>query len=94
MLPEEEAWDPGAGANPVCPGVHLEERVEDNRVRNPIANRWQGLSEVLKENTLLFLELKERKEECLGTKGHPWSKDNASPTTGASDYYPKCIAHG
>ena len=60
-------------------------RVEDNRVRNPIANCWQGLSEVLRKNTLLFLEFKERKEECLGTKGHPWSEKTTSPTTGASD---------
>ena len=35
-------------------------RVEDNRVWNPIANRWQGLSEVLRKDTLLFLEYKER----------------------------------
>ena len=43
VLPEEEAWDSGAGANPVCPGgVHLGEG-RDNRVQNPIANRWQGL---------------------------------------------------
>ena len=35
----------------------------------------------------------ERKEEC-GGKATPESKDNASLITGASDYYPKCVAHG
>ena len=39
----------------------------------------------VKKNTLLLLEFKERAEECLGTKGHPWSEKTTSPTSGASD---------
>ena len=67
-------------------------RVEDNRVQNPIANCWLAFRGV--KDTLLFLESKERKEKCLGTEGHPRSKDNASTITGASDIHPKCVAHG
>ena len=39
-------------------------RVEDNRVRNPEANCWLAFRGV--KDTLLFLEPKERKEECGG----------------------------
>ena len=67
-------------------------RVEDNRVRNPIANCMLAFRGV--KDTLLFLESEERKEECLGTEGRPRSKDNASRITGTSDKYPKCVAHG
>ena len=67
-------------------------RVENNRVRNPEANCWLAFRGV--KDTLLFLEPKERKEKCLGSKAAPESKDNASPITGASDLYPKCVAHG
>ena len=91
MLPEEKGLGSRGWCNPACPGVHLEERVEDNRVRNPKANCWLAFRGV--KDTLLFLEPKERKEEC-GGKATPESKDNATLITGASVYLPKCVAHG
>ena len=82
MLPEEEAWDTGAGANQSAQEEFIWERVWIIGSGIPSSTAGKAFRGV-KEDTLLFLEYKERKEECLGTKGHPWSEDTTSPTTGA-----------
>ena len=68
-------------------------RVEDNRVRNPEANCWLAFRGV--KDTLLFLEPKERKEKCLGSKGRPRRARTALPSSQELRIiYPKCVAHG
>ena len=83
MLPEEETWESEAGANQSAQEEFSWERLEiiGSGIPSPtVGTAIRGV----KKNTLL-LELKEKPEECLGTKGHPWSKDTTSPTSGASD---------
>ena len=77
VLPEEERLGIQGLVQTQSAQEFIWRRVEDNRVRNPIANCWLAFRGV--KDTLLFLESKERKEKCLGSKGRPRSKDNASP---------------
>ena len=84
MLPEEETWESEAGANQSAQEEFSWERLEiigSGTVSPTVGKAFRGV----KKNTLLLLEFKERAEECLGTKGHPWSKKTTSPHTGASD---------
>ena len=83
-IPEEEAWDSETGAIQSAQEEFIWERIEiigSGTVSPTVGKAFQGV----KKNTLLTLEFKEGSEECLGTKGHPWSKYATSPTSGASD---------
>ena len=78
-LPEEEAWDSEAGAIQSAQEEFIWERIEiigSGTVSPTVGKAFRGV----KKNTLLLLEFKERAEECLGTKGHPWSEKTTSPT--------------
>ena len=72
-LPEEEAWDSEAGAIQSAQEEFIWERIEiigSGTVSPTVGKAFRGV----KKNSLLFLALKEKEEECLGTKGHPWSE--------------------
>ena len=80
ILPEEETWDSEAGAIQSAQEEFSWERLEiigSGTVSPTVGKAFRGV----KKNTLLLLEFKERAEECLGTKGHPWSEKTTSPTS-------------
>ena len=80
ILPEEEAWDSEAGAIQSAQEEFSWEPLEiigSGTVTPTVGKAFRGV----KKNTLLLLEFKERAEECLGTKGHPWSEKTTSPTS-------------